>query len=197
MKGVSMIRRFALVAALLVLLLLPSAAQPAASHQQGFLLGAQMQPRKIAQLAYGVGITDFYELARATSIALAESQGYTRAYNDNFDANGKLLSRDVGIFQINIPASQVGTAIETDLYDPAKNVAAMKRLFDARGWQPWVAYTSKVYLHDTYIRRASLGLMNMEAEMLVRAARDDGQLPKTPVPMLSQKQLATFLSLYP
>jgi hypothetical protein len=196
MKGVPMLRRFTLIAALLVLLL-PSAAQPAASHQHGFLLGVQMQPRKIAQLAYGAGITDFYEIARATSIALAESQGYTRAYNDNFDANGKLLSRDVGLYEINIPASQVGTSVEEALYDPANNVAAMKRLYDARGWQPWVAYTSRVYLHDTYTRRAALGLMNMEAEMLVRAARADGQSPKTPIPMLSQKQLSHFLSLYP
>ena len=189
-------RILALCGALLVLAL-PGGAQPSPSHQHGYLLGVQMQPRKIAQLVYAAGITDFYEIARATSIALAESQGYTRAYNDNFDENGKLVSRDVGIFEINIPASQVGTSVEEALYDPATNVAAMKRLHDARGWQPWVAYTSGVYLHDTYIRRASLGLMNMEAEMLVRAARADGQSPKTPIPMLSQRQFSTFLSLYP
>jgi hypothetical protein len=189
-------RILALCAALLVVLASAGGAQPAPHAQHGFLLGVQMQPRKIATLAYAAGVRDFYELSRATAISLAESQGYTRAYNDNFDANGKLLSRDVGIFQINIPASQVGTSVEEALYDPAANVAAMKQLYDARGWQPWVAYTTGVYLHDTYVRRASLAVMNLAAERLVRDAQALDQLPKTPVPMLSQKQLSTFYCLY-
>jgi hypothetical protein len=188
-------RIFALAAAALVLAS-AGGAQTAPERQQGFLLGVQMQPRKIAQLVYGAGISDFYELNRAIAIALAESQGFTRAYNDNVDANGKLVSRDVGIYQINIPASQVGTSVEEDLYDPVKNVAAMKRLYEARGWQPWVAYTTGVYLHDTYLRRASLAAMNLAAERFVVLARAAGQSPKTPIPMLSQKQLSTFYCLY-
>ena len=195
MKGVSMKRALALLL-FAVLLMAAGAAQSSPQQQSGYLLGQQLGPRKLAELAYDAGVIDFKDVARATAIGLAESQGFTRAYNDNVDENGKVISRDVGIWEINIPASQIGTSVETNLYDPAQNAAAMARLHAARGWQPWVAYTSSVYLHDTYLRRASLGVMNMAAEMFVLDARADGQAPKTPVPMLSLKQLSTFYSLY-
>jgi hypothetical protein len=190
-------KRILALCAALVVLTTAGAGSSAPSRQHGFLLGVQMQPRKVMQLDYAAGIHDAYELERAAAIMLAESQGYTRAYNDNVDASGKVISRDVGLYEINIPASQIGTSVEEALYDPANNVAAMKKLYDARGWQPWVAYTSGVYLHDTYIRRASLALMNLAAEKLVRDAQALGQSPQTPVPMLSQKQLSHFLALYP
>jgi hypothetical protein len=190
-------KRILAFCAALVVLATAGVGSSSPSRQHGFLLGAQMQPRKVAQLTYAAGIHDIYELERSSAIMLAESQGYTRAYNDNVDASGKVISRDVGLYEINIPASQIGTSVEEALYDPANNVAAMKKLYDARGWQPWVAYTSGVYLHDTYIRRASLALMNLVAEKLVRDAQALGQSPQTPVPMLSQKQLSHFLALYP
>ena len=179
-----------------VLLATAGAAQSSPQQHSGYLLGQQLGPRKLAELAYDAGVTDFKDVARATAIGLAESQGFTRAYNDNVDENGKVISRDVGLWEINIPASQIGTSVEANLYDPVQNAAAMARLHANRGWQPWVAYTSNVYLHDTYLRRASLGVMNMAAEMFVLDGRAAGQSPKTPVPMLSLKQLSTFYSLY-
>jgi hypothetical protein len=156
----------------------------------GELRGTQIQPRAIAALAYTAGIHDAHRLAEAVAIAIAESQGYSRAFNDNLDAAGNVTSRDCGVWQINIPASQIGTAAEESLYDPARNAAAMYRLFAARGWQPWVSYNTKVYLHDTYLRRATLGVMNHLAEGLVAEAKQAGQTPTTRVPMISSHDLS-------
>lgn len=160
----------------------------------GELLGVAVQPRKLAELAYDVGITDALELVVAVAICLAESQGYDRAYNDNLDPAGNVASRDVGLWEINIPASKIGTQIEEDLYDRQNNAAAMFALYKNRRWQPWAAYNSNVFLHDSYVRRASLGVMNFLAEKLVLAAQAAGQTPGTRVPMVSLKQLE---KLYP
>jgi hypothetical protein len=159
----------------------------------GELLGVQMQARKIAKLAYDVGITDAHELVIAVAVCLAESQGFDRAYNDNIDAEGNVLSRDVGLWEINIPASKIGTQAEEDLYDRENNAAAMYALYKNRMWQPWAAYNSDVYLHDTYIRRAALAVQNYLAEQLVVMARLAGQTPATRIPMVSLKEL---LKLY-
>lgn len=160
---------------------------------QGFLLGVQVQPRKIAALAYDVGIHDANELVIAVAVCLSESQGFDRAYNDNVDESGQVISRDVGMYQINIPASKIGTQVEADLYDRANNVAAMYRLYQARGWQPWAAYNSNVFLNDSYIQRAALGVQNYLAERLVVRAKSVGKIPATRVPMVTSREL---LALY-
>lgn len=154
----------------------------------GELLGKQLQARKIADLSYNVGIKDAKELVTCVAICLAESQGFDRAYNDNV-INDSVASRDVGLWEINIPASKIGTSYEMDLYDHENNAAAMLNLYENRGWQPWAAYNSKVYLHDFYVQRAALGVQNFLAEMLVNRATNAGQTPKTRVPMVTLKQL--------
>jgi hypothetical protein len=159
----------------------------------GELLGVQMQARKIAALAYNVGITDAHELVTAVAVCLAESPGFDRAYNDNLHDQGQVTSRDVGLWQLNIPASQIGSQVEEDLYDRENNAAAMYALYVRRKWQPWAAFNSDVYLHDTYIRRAALAVQNYLAERLVVMARLAGQTPETRVPMVSLKEL---LKLY-
>jgi len=60
----------------------------------------------------------------------------------------KVLSRDVGLGQINIPARDIGTQRELDLRDPDKNLRAVRALFDTREtlvrrrrFNPWYAYT--------------------------------------------------------
>jgi hypothetical protein len=156
----------------------------------GELLGKQVQPRAIAGLAYAAGIHDAHRLVVAVAIALAESQGDDRAFNDNLDQAGNVTSRDCGIWQINIPASEIGTAAEENLYSFAENAKRMYGLFVARGWQPWVSYNTKDYLHDTYLRRAALGVMNFLAEALVERAKLAGQTPATRVPMISSHELA-------
>lgn len=127
----------------------------------GKLLGTQLQPRDIAESLYAVGFRDALVLSTAVKVCLAESQGYTRAYNDNFGPDGvTVTSRDVGLMQINIPASGIGTAQETDLYDTVTNLKAAFKLWSHRQFEPWVAFTSNVYLRDTYLKRANKGIAN-------------------------------------
>lgn len=158
----------------------------------GQLLGKQVQPRALCDLAYRAGIHDARELVRAVAVALSESQGYDRAFNDNLSESGDTLSRDVGIWEINIPASAIGTQLEEDLYVPSNNAQAMFILHKSRGWQPWAAYNSGVYLHDGYLRRACLGVMNWLAEDLVVTAKSLGQVPTTRVPMINLHELKTI-----
>lgn len=159
-------------------------------RQNGFLIPPRLQPRPLAQLAEQCPAWRTPDtLTRAVAIALAESQGYVNAYNDNLDTNGNVVSRDVGLWQINIPASEIGTQTEKNLYVPANNLAAACQLYQQRGFEPWVAYTTGVYLHDTYIQRALLGVANLEAAQLVADARAAGQSPRTLTPWISIPQL--------
>jgi hypothetical protein len=129
------------------------------------LAGTQMQGRDIARLLHDAGWTDAENLTVAVMVCFAESMGYSRAYNDNVDSSGKVTSRDVGLMQINISASQIGTAAEEDLYDVQKNADAAYALYKNRGFQPWVAYNSRVYLRDTYLKLATRGIANFLAEV--------------------------------
>jgi hypothetical protein len=121
--------------------------------------GKQLQPRDIVAL---VNPHWPNQRVKATATCLAESQGYVGAWHDNL-YSGRVASRDCGLFQINIPSSQIGTQAESNLrtesLDPADympvakwNVDAAYRLWarpwtrdgkkDYRRWQPWVAYSS-------------------------------------------------------
>jgi hypothetical protein len=115
------------------------------------LAGHQHQPRDIAALCWDHGWRDL-ELVHAVAVCLAESQGYDRAFHDNTGDGGQVTSRDVGMFQINIPAVLIGTAAEEALYDPQANVERARLLFDARGWQPWVAWNSGIAMDTAWYR---------------------------------------------
>jgi hypothetical protein len=142
----------------------------------GKLLGSQVQPREIARLCYEQGWKDAQELVSAVSVCLAESQGYDRAFNDNV-REGVVVSRDVGMFQINIDFADCGTAVEERLYDHEENVKAAWALYSRRGFQPWVAFNTGVCLHDSYIGRAVVGVANFLGDELL----------KTPVPDWADK----------
>ncbi len=133
-----------------------------ASH--GELKGVQIQPRALVDLSYQAGWQEPLHLHQAVSVWLAESQGYDHAFCDNLDNNGTVASRDCGVCQINIPAAAIGTSRETDLYDPAYCMGVARKLFEARGWQPWVAFNTGVYLHPFYSTRAALGIFNWTLE---------------------------------
>lgn len=132
-------------------------------ESRGVLEGARLGPRVVAKLAHDAGFRDD-ELFTAVAVCGAESWLFTRAHNDNLDGSGFTLSRDVGLWEINIPASQIGTAAEESLYDPVTNAARAFSLWKARGWQPWAAFNSGVYLHDTYTLWAMLGVANRFVE---------------------------------
>jgi hypothetical protein len=124
------------------------------------LAGAQLMPRQVADHAalHWRG----HELVKAVATALAESQGCAGAWHDNLDQQGVVVSRDCGVWQINIPESDIGSAIEFQLrsvdpdpkvYGPVVTYNAYNAyvlyeqawtrdgLPDKRRWQPWVSYT--------------------------------------------------------
>lgn len=144
----------------------------------GELHGLQWQPRDLAKLFYDHGWRDAVVLCQAVQVCLAESQGYDRAFNDNLDSAGQVLSRDVGLLQINVPASAIGTARETDLYDPVRNAEAARTLFESRGWQPWAAWNSKICFRDTYVKRAVRGVGNFLGERSIAEAADPNAQPR-------------------
>lgn len=128
---------------------------------EGHLVPPILQPREIVELAYEAGWHDAKQLWIATAVCLAESQGYAGSYNDNLDKDGKVLSRDVGPWQINIPALSIGTQVEHVLYDPVKNAQAAFKLWGTGShWGRWASHSSGVYLHPYYAARAELGVMN-------------------------------------
>src|SRR3990172_4029560 len=170
---------------------------------RGVLQGQQLQPREIASICYAAGWRD-KNLIIAVAVCLAESQGYIRAYNDNLAADGEtILSRDVGIFQINIPANKVGTPEEERLYNPHYNVSRARTLFESRGFQPWVAYNTGIALNPAwwrwsekqsawvgtgrYVHRATRGCANFYALEMKIASPDDVMLDYRAIPSKPQK----------
>lgn len=109
--------------------------------------GTKLAPETIAEKLHALGFRDL-DLVEMVATILGESQGYTEAYNDNVDSRGRVLSRDVGLGQINIRARDIGTARERKLYDPDYNLREVKRMFDTREtlvkrrrFNPWYAFT--------------------------------------------------------
>lgn len=85
-----------------------------------------------------------------------------------------ITSRDVGLFQINIPAAKIGSDEEDRLFvEPHYNVERARQLFEARGFQPWYGYTLEVYLRDTYIKRAVRGVGNFMGDELLKRTPTD------------------------
>lgn len=76
-----------------------------------------------------------------------------------------VTSRDCGVMQVNIPAEWIGTEREEALYVPANCFSHAHVLWSNRGFEPWVAFTSNVFLRDTYLKRASRGVANFLAEL--------------------------------
>lgn len=159
----------------------------------GQLIGPQITQRKVAHLAHDAGFRDT-DLYIACMVCGAESWRFQRAYNDNLDADNHVVSRDVGLMEINIPASQIGTPKEEELYDPVKNFARAWDLFLSRKWQPWAAFNSGVYLHDTYLQWALLGVANFAREQMIPRQEAIGYNSKTRLPWIT---LAEVKKLYP
>lgn len=103
--------------------------------------GKPLQPRALAELFYEAGWRDT-PLVEAVAVCLSESGGYPIAWHDNLDSQGNVTSRDVGLMQINIPAADIGTSVEKDLYDVTANVTRARAMYVQRGWEPWYGYTN-------------------------------------------------------
>jgi hypothetical protein len=162
----------------------PAGAQPVTEGATWGLGKVFLQPRQVADLAYRHGVTKAPDLATMIAICFAESQGGVDAWHDNLATDGAtILSRDVGLWQRNIPASAIGTSQETDLYDPDTNASAMFALYKNRHFEPWASFTSGVYLHDVYTGKAALGLCNFAAEQSNKAGAS------LPLPLFSTADL--------
>lgn len=164
----------------------------------GHLVGPIWDAQRIAQFAYAAGWTNAEDLVTAVAVCLAECDGFINSYNDNTDETGKIiLSRDVGMWEINIPASEIGTAQEKLLYDPKTNAEAAYDLWKKRGWEPWVSYTTGIVFDDRYVITALIGVLNFLATFAVQAqeklpARAANHELKSPLISLPQLRI-----LYP
>jgi hypothetical protein len=76
------------------------------------------------------------------ALAVSQAENGTRQC-DRFGVNTN-KSIDAGIFQINSVHLKKGWKL-SDLLDCHKNVDYAKQIFDAQGWEPWVAYTNGSY----------------------------------------------------
>lgn len=122
------------------------------------LAGKQLLPREIA--AEGHRHWTGNDLVKMVATCLGESAGFVGAWHDNTDEDGNVLSRDLGLMQINRPGRTVGTPEEFTLRTESKtraeyapvvgtNVDEAVKLYlqpgpntGYRRWQPWVAYTT-------------------------------------------------------
>jgi len=91
-----------------------------------------------------------------------------------------ISTRDVGAFQINIPAGQIGTPDEEDLYDFQHNVAVARDKWltwstngknTEVGWDHWSAYSSGIALDPMaagkYVHKACRGVGNFLADQMM------------------------------
>lgn len=144
-------------------LVLDSAASPNVAHvAQGELKGHQWQPRELAAANYAAGFEDAETLVVATAVELAESQGYSRAQNTNPDG-----SVDRGPWQLNSIHKDISDACA---YDLTCSTSKAFSLWAARrsSFGDWAAYNSGVYLRDSYLGRAVVGVANMLADRLLQ-----------------------------
>jgi hypothetical protein len=153
-----------------------------------------LQPRQAVDILWRHGWQEPFNLSIMTAIGGAESQWGINAWHDNLNAAGAVLSRDVGWLQINIPSSQIGSDEEERLYDPEYNALRARMLYTTktatgiRGFQPWSAYNSGVYLHDHYAGTAALGVMNLLIQHFNKAGAT------LPLPVFSTHDLAAKLA---
>jgi hypothetical protein len=81
---------------------------------KGALAGKQLPVRYIARLAYEIGWTEPKNLVHAVAVCLAESQGYTRARNDNLK---EIRDCDKGQVVCNVETLEHYTVV-----DPVKGI---------------------------------------------------------------------------
>lgn len=146
------------------------------------LLGRVLLPRDVAKLMKDAGWTNVENLLRMVAIADAESNLYEWAFHWNDPAEGGDGTTDWGYLQLNdqnkggkapiittigkpepvaggtLPLSYVQMFASVAL-DAAKATVEARKLYDSRGFSPWVAYTSDAWKKK--IDRASTGIANM------------------------------------
>jgi len=99
------------------------------------------------------------DLVTAVAVAWGESSGWLEAVNplDGVYPAGSPSpgTRDFGVWQINLRGAD-----HPEMFDLATNATAAFKLYGARGWQPWFAYTSGRYRQ--YLELASSAVASLD-----------------------------------
>jgi hypothetical protein len=120
------------------------------------LEGRQLLPRDVAELLWEEGWTNADNLMIMLAVSMAESALFTEAWNLN--SNG---SYDWGLYQLN-DGGKTGKEQEvfkTMACDPATATKSARKLYEARKFQPWVAYANRSW--EKFIPQATVGVANM------------------------------------
>ncbi len=109
--------------------------------------GGQLGPDELVRLAIDSGFNKNTAPIMA-AIALAESGGRSNAHNPNRSTG----DNSYGLWQINMidelgnqRRRQFGLKRDEDLWDPATNVRAAKRVFESQGLGAWTVYRTGAY----------------------------------------------------
>lgn len=151
----------------------------------------QLTVNQIAGEAMAVGWKG-EDVITAVAIALAESGGWTDAYNDN------PITKDLsfGLWQINMygdlgPArrKQFGISENHQLFGSAINAKAAKMVYDGQGWAAWSVYKSGRY--RAFLIPARLGAQSPTSPGTITAGNEG---TRTEVDLLKPfKDLAEWL----
>jgi hypothetical protein len=126
------------------------------------LEGQQLLPREIVKLLWDGGWRDADNIMIMAAITQAESALFTEAWNYNPPTRSLPKgSYDWGLYQLN-DGGVTGAdqeAFKAIAFNPPLATKQARKLYEARHFQPWVAYANKSY--EKFIPQASKGLANM------------------------------------
>jgi lysozyme C len=110
------------------------------------LAGRKMTPKEVAKALEDAGF-DADVIPNMVCAAKYESAFYTEALHHN--TNG---STDYGLFQINdeLWMDKCGLSVK-GLYDPAKNSACAKKVYDSGGLKSWYGYKRHIDECSNYV----------------------------------------------
>jgi hypothetical protein len=116
----------------------PLAAPSATCTQKSTLAGTHLSDKQIAQYARNAGLHG-NGLVISIAVALAESQGWTKAVLINTDC-----SHDRGVWQIN--SRWHGEVSDAQAFNPATCAQAAARISsNGSDWSPWTTYINGAY----------------------------------------------------
>lgn len=151
------------------------------AESQGFDRAWHDNLRATLSLVTGQIVRNVETLERFTCVdpnagTMRNSGGTTDEYPPDVEW---IISRDVGAFQIDIPANDIGSPIEESLYDFINNVTTARSKWvtwsndgkeTERGWDHWSAYNSGIALDPMaggkYIEKACRGVGNFLADQV-------------------------------
>lgn len=115
----------------------------------------RLTPNQIAGYAQAAGFNKADSIIM-TAIALAESGGCPSSHNGDASTGDD----SYGLWQINYFGSLAGSRTAAygppaGMFDPAKNAAAARSMFQSSGFRPWSTYTNGAY--KTFLTAAGVG----------------------------------------